>query len=216
MQAAGFTAGHRYANAVAALQHGQIDAKALETQPESYDRLTPAQQLLCKEYLQGYVAHAFFDNAILIIEPLLTVTNPPDVAQALRYLRELSGGVRRQLSQLYPNHKVQQIIVEHLNSIMTDLSAMTPTANPHGPSLNGLKGFTRHAGLYAPTVVNTGKCPDHPMTRLARVVDTEGVYQCPLDGKKYDFINGFTKSNGEVIQGASVAEQIPDFLGSMY
>ncbi len=144
------------------------------------------------------------------------MSKPPTIEMAIRYLFELTGQVRRLLSQTYKNPKQIQVIVNHLNSIMKDLTTMTPGANPHGPSLNGLKGFTRHAGLYAPTVVNTGKCPDHPMTRLARVVDTEGVYQCPLDGKKYDFINGFTKNNGEVIQGASVAEQIPDFLGSMY
>lgn len=62
----------------------------------------------------------------------------------------------------------------------------------------------------------TGKCPDHPTTKLARVPGSEGVYVCPLDGKKYDYTNGFVKNNGEKIEGASIHEQTPNMMGANY
>ena len=62
----------------------------------------------------------------------------------------------------------------------------------------------------------TGKCPDHSAVRLGRVPGSEGVYVCPLDGKHYDFTNGYTKNNGERVHGGSISDQTPDFLGVNY
>lgn len=81
---------------------------------------------------------------------------------------------------------------------------------------SGLKSFTRSAGLYGPTSVQTGRCPDHTHIKLGRVPGRDGVFVCPLDGKKYDFKIGFTKEDGTEVPGSSIEQQIPDWMGNKY
>jgi hypothetical protein len=62
--------------------------------------------------------------------------------------------------------------------------------------------------------LSTRYCPDHVGTPTVRIA--EYIYQCPLDGKVYDYMSGYTNYKGEKVLGGSVAEQTPstsDFGG---
>ncbi len=53
--------------------------------------------------------------------------------------------------------------------------------------------------------LSTRYCPDHPGVQVLRKGD--GVIQCSLDGKTYDFNEGFTTAKGNKVPGASVDRQ---------
>ena len=48
-------------------------------------------------------------------------------------------------------------------------------------------------------------CPDHPSAQMARI--GQGVFQCNLDKKQYDYTNGYTLEDGEYVPGGSVELQ---------
>jgi hypothetical protein len=54
-------------------------------------------------------------------------------------------------------------------------------------------------------------CADHPGALVVRIAD--GVYQCSLDEKIYDYNNGFDMYNGEKVSGGSISNQnyFPEF-----
>jgi len=57
-------------------------------------------------------------------------------------------------------------------------------------------------------------CPDHRGTQAVRIA--EHIYQCPLDGKVYNYEAGYVNYKGQAVVGGSVAEQTPptsDFGG---
>lgn len=53
--------------------------------------------------------------------------------------------------------------------------------------------------------LSTGFCPDHRGTRLVNI--DEQVYQCPIDGKVYNWAKGFTDASGNKYPGGSVSDQ---------
>lgn len=53
--------------------------------------------------------------------------------------------------------------------------------------------------------LQTRSCPDHPGASMTRV--EEGVFQCSLDKKLYDYKNGFTLLNGSKVPGGDVSAQ---------
>lgn len=55
------------------------------------------------------------------------------------------------------------------------------------------------------TLLSSRQCPDHPGNGLIRISD--GVYQCSLDKKEYDFVNGYTLMNGRKVPGSCVENQ---------
>lgn len=58
---------------------------------------------------------------------------------------------------------------------------------------------------------STRHCPEHIGVQMGRVgVDT---YQCPIDGKTYNWEVGWTDYDGQHHQGGSVAAQTPDSTG---
>jgi len=57
----------------------------------------------------------------------------------------------------------------------------------------------------AETSLSTRYCPDHIGVQTFRVYNN--TYQCPLDGKIYNYENGFTDYKGHVTPGGSVANQ---------
>lgn len=62
--------------------------------------------------------------------------------------------------------------------------------------------------------LSTRYCPDHRGVQAIRIA--EKVYQCPIDGKKYDYEMGYENYKGQKIPGGSVAAQTPatsDFGG---
>jgi len=56
--------------------------------------------------------------------------------------------------------------------------------------------------------LSVGTCPDHRGTRLIPVDDR--IYQCPIDGKIYNWAEGFTALDGTKYRGGDVAAQTPD------
>lgn len=59
--------------------------------------------------------------------------------------------------------------------------------------------------LFGPTTIMSRQCPDHPGQQLSRLADN--VRQCPLDGKTYDYVRGFTTEDGEKHNGGTVQAQ---------
>ena len=57
------------------------------------------------------------------------------------------------------------------------------------------------------TNLSTRYCPDHVGVQAARIA--EHIYQCPLDGKVYDYETGYVNYQGQRVLGGSVAEQTP-------
>ena len=53
--------------------------------------------------------------------------------------------------------------------------------------------------------LSTRYCPDHNGVQTVRV--SERVYQCPMDGKVYNYETGFTDYKGQNVPGGSVAAQ---------
>jgi hypothetical protein len=61
----------------------------------------------------------------------------------------------------------------------------------------------KYRPLEAP--LQTRVCQDHPGVQMTRIDD--GVSQCPVDKKIYDYNNGFVTQNGGKVPGTSVKEQ---------
>jgi len=53
--------------------------------------------------------------------------------------------------------------------------------------------------------LSTRYCPDHPGGQFARIAD--GIYQCEIDKKIYNFKEGYTTVNGNKVPGSDVSEQ---------
>lgn len=53
--------------------------------------------------------------------------------------------------------------------------------------------------------LQTRSCPDHPGSQPVRVAD--GVWQCMLDGKMYNYKEGYSSLKGEVVPGGDVSLQ---------
>jgi hypothetical protein len=63
--------------------------------------------------------------------------------------------------------------------------------------------------------LSTRCCPDHRGVQAARIA--ERTYQCPIDGKTYNYETGYVNYKGQVVPGGSVAAQTPatsDFGGT--
>ena len=57
--------------------------------------------------------------------------------------------------------------------------------------------------------LSTRYCPDHPGVQVTRVAD--GIVQCELDKKMYNFREGYTTMKGNSIPGGDVQEQTRNF-----
>lgn len=62
--------------------------------------------------------------------------------------------------------------------------------------------------LQAP--LSTRSCPDHPGVSLVRISD--GLFYCPLNGKQYDYANGYATEKGNKVPGTSVKNQNEDLI----
>lgn len=62
--------------------------------------------------------------------------------------------------------------------------------------------------------LSTRYCPDHNGVQAIRI--SERIYQCPIDGKVYNYEVGYTNYQGQKVPGGSIAAQTPtssDFGG---
>jgi hypothetical protein len=53
-------------------------------------------------------------------------------------------------------------------------------------------------------------CPDHRGVQAFRVSDR--VFQCPIDGRMYDYEGGYVDYNGQMVPGGSIANQTPNTM----
>jgi hypothetical protein len=56
--------------------------------------------------------------------------------------------------------------------------------------------------------LSTRYCPDHNGAQAIRI--SEHTYQCPIDGRVYDYESGYTNYSGQKVPGGSIAAQIPN------
>lgn len=57
------------------------------------------------------------------------------------------------------------------------------------------------------SALSTRYCPDHIGVQAIRVADR--TYQCPIDGRTYDYESGYVDYNGQKVPGGSIANQTP-------
>lgn len=81
----------------------------------------------------------------------------------------------------------------------------------HKDKFATIKQRIKKADIFAPTVMSTRTCPDHPGTQMLRV--TDNIRQCPVDHQVYDYGAGFTTSDGVEHTGGSISEQTPSIPG---
>jgi len=55
--------------------------------------------------------------------------------------------------------------------------------------------------------LSTRYCPDHHGVQAVRI--SERIFQCPIDGKTYNYETGYVNYQGQRVPGGSVAEQTP-------
>lgn len=65
----------------------------------------------------------------------------------------------------------------------------------------GVKNAQEHVDIS----LSTRYCPDHPGVQTFR--KEENTFQCPLDGKTYDYSKGYTTMNGTSVPGGTVDQQ---------
>jgi hypothetical protein len=82
-------------------------------------------------------------------------------------------------------------------------------------SEKAIKAIRKQVKEYRPleAPLSTRVCPDHPGTMVSRVSDN--VVQCPIDGKTYDYREGFTTAKGNKVPGGSVSEQTAGLVDSV-
>jgi hypothetical protein len=123
-------------------------------------------------------------KASLLDEILLTVA--ADVEEQSRFRAKM-------------NNKIAEI--KKRSQYMKDIKTATePTSKAQNTS-------EPHGKIYEENEasLSTRYCPDHPGESVFRKGDN--IVQCPLDGKTYDFKDGFTTAKGNKIPGTSVENQ---------
>lgn len=55
--------------------------------------------------------------------------------------------------------------------------------------------------------LSTRYCPDHNGLQAIRIA--EYIYQCPVDGKIYNYTNGYINYKGQQVMGGSISNQTP-------
>ena len=134
-------------------------------------------------------------QASVLDEILLTIATPPN---ALKNAKLAEDARIEALKKKYYSAKDDIDAVNKVADIQKaiDNSGMTKT----------------YRILEAP--LNTRYCPDHAGSMLARKAESQ--WQCGLDGKIFDFANGYTKENGTKVPGSSVELQTPQEQSESY
>jgi hypothetical protein len=94
----------------------------------------------------------------------------------------------------------EQGLSQYADAIDTVLAKMKE--NKKKP-LSGVKPYGATGRL------STRYCPDHPGTQVEIIPDSRSV-QCPMDGKVYNYLEGYTTYDGQKHPGGSVDKQTPD------
>ena len=174
-----------------------IAANELKKAAEQVDKIEPeAQSVLTPEGIEGLadIATAFDSSsdeglkkqAAIIDELLLTIAAPPNV---LAMRKDLLDNRIDELKKLYNEPREDLKKSNGISEIEKKLqkNKMMDKTMIHDQPLLGRN------------------CADHPGAQLGRV--GQDLWKCELDGKIYDYENGFTLENGTKVPGGSVSLQ---------
>lgn len=125
-------------------------------------------------------------QAAVIDELLITIAAPPN---AVSERKDLLDSRSKELEKKYKNTGKQ---LSESNKIADSIKDIEKS--------NLTKEYTI---LEAP--LSTRYCPDHPGVSLIRIGD--GIDQCNLDKKIYNYESGYTLNNGSKVPGGSVSQQ---------
>ncbi len=132
-------------------------------------------------------------QASVLDELLLSIAAPPNASETIKKLQD------NRLEELQKKYQKSQETLEKSNKIADAEEAIDKS---DALKKNDIQSYP----------LQTRTCMDHPGTQLARV--GEGIYQCELDKKTYNYETGFSLYNGVRIPGGSVSLQT-DFEYSM-
>lgn len=174
-------------------------AAILKTAAEKTDLLEPQEESkLTLESLDEIATLASeFDKsgdeflmkqASVLDEILLTIGAPNGVVAAFKAAED------KKIDVIKNNYKKPKEEIDKANKVAEVEKAIKDS------------GMTKHYKILEHEL-NSRYCPDHSGTMLGRV--EENVYQCPLDGKTFNFAQGYTLENGDKVPGGSVTEQTP-------
>jgi hypothetical protein len=168
----------------------KITAEVVEDiEPAEESKLTPEAIQELAQIAQAFDASGdekLMKQASVIDELLLTIASPPDAISSRKDLEDQRIEV---LKQKYQNPTKDLAELNKISDVQKaiDQSKMTKEYR-----------ILEHA-------LSTRTCPDHPGAQIARV--GEGMWQCELDKKTYNFQTGFTMENGTKVPGGDVANQ---------
>jgi hypothetical protein len=177
----------------------EILVKTADTIKENIKVLTDVEEkTLTPEKLDelAALAEAFDESgdeflqkqASVLDELLLTIAAPKDFTYNFKKVEE------QRMEELKKKYQAPKKEMDELNKVSETLKALEKS--------DMMKAPEKHI-----RPLSTRCCPDHAGQSIFRVGD--GVYQCSLDGKIYDFENGYKNIHGETVPGGSVALQSP-------
>ena len=160
------------------------------------------------QYIQSKQASYTIDYLIKLADycdqnKLFDMANRVD--NILKIIKE--HGVKTDLISLA--NELDGMGLEKLADLVDTSACIIKRAEDYGFIPQIKKDVAEHIEIEPPHKVSlsTRYCPDHNGVQAIRVNDH--VYQCPLDGKKYDYQLGYINYEGKRILGGSVAEQTP-------
>jgi hypothetical protein len=175
------TAAHILKNATLQIQN----VTGIPSEKKDVSRALEALQSIANE-LDSSDDPNLVKKAGLLDEILLTVA--ADVEEQARYRERINAKIKEIKARAEERAKLG-----------------TEPANKQQPQQQ--QPNVKQGKQYAPNEasLSTRYCPDHPGVQGYRKGD--GVMQCPMDGKTYDFNEGFTTMTGSKIPGTKVNEQ---------
>jgi hypothetical protein len=172
------------------LRQGAQELDQLEPQTESVLTTENLDQLNTMTTALDMSGDADLKKAASMIdELLLTIAAPPDWAKKFRQKQD------GKLDSIKNNYEATREQLHEVNHLAEAEKAIEKS--PLSKTFRIME---------AP--LQTRYCPDHAGSPMIRK-DSEGTWQCSLDGKSYNFALGYTTEKGEKVPGGSVALQGP-------
>lgn len=198
-----------------------LDKLASQLSDSDHDLMKMADQTDNSQALE-VVANALFHAAELIkhaSQEIEQLSNQSDSQIDLQSIKEMTAIAEEFDKSGDPLLQKQSLVLDQiLNSLASDQSIKL--ARPTEELYDLSKKMKEYFGAdkmakavkeqikeYRPleSSLNTRTCPDHPGAQIQRLDDQK--YQCSLDGKIYDFREGYTTIKGNKVPGGQVEKQ---------
>ena len=138
---------------------------------------------------------------------LFSISSKDEMDFAIGCIQSVKGYFTRAISMYSRNRGLadSDVALEPLFKRVSLLDDSLKLAYKQKNQLSNI-GTKSAALLYGPVQSKTRYCPDHVGVGQYRLSDD--IFQCPMDGKKYNYVLGFEKIDGEREQGGSINNQI--------